>query len=276
MGGADFDEYFSGLFTARWPILKAALLAPNDAVDWSAGLMASYRLDAASVVAGLALRLAELGPGDEVLDACAAPGGKTLVLAGRLPEGAAIVANELSSERRRRLSDVLDAHLPPGLRGHVKVAGFDAAAAGGRLGERGRFSAILLDAPCSSERHVLTSAKALDEWSPARVKSLAQRQWALLSSCFLMLKPGGSLVYATCALSPAENDGPLGRLLKKYGGEAELDPLADHELVGYADALGRPALASGAERSEHGVFFSPDKTGGAGPLYVARLRKASA
>lgn len=276
MGGADFNEYFSRLFTARWPILKAALLSPNDAVDWSVGLMAGYRLDAASVVAGLALRLAELRPGDEVLDACAAPGGKTLVLAGRLPEGAAIVANELSSERRRRLSDVLDAHLPPGQRGRVKVAGFDAAAAGGRLSERGRFSAILLDAPCSSERHVLSSAKALEEWSPARIKSLAQRQWALLSSCFLMLKPGGSLVYATCALSPAENDGPLGRLLKKYGGEAELDLLADLELEGYAAALGRPALASGAERSEHGVFFSPDRTGGAGPLYVARLRKASA
>lgn len=276
MGGADFDEYFSGLFTARWPTLKAALLAPNDAIDWAAGLMASYRLDAASVVAGLALRLAELGPGDEVLDACAAPGGKTLTLAGRLPAGVSVIANELSSERRRRLSDVLDAHLPPGLRERVKVAGFDAAAAGGRLSERGRFSSILLDAPCSSERHVLASAKALEEWSPARVKSLAQRQWALLSSCFLMLKPGGSLVYATCALSPAENDGPLGRLLKKYGGQAELDLLADFELERYASVLGRPALASGAERTEYGVFFSPDKTGGAGPLFVARLRKASA
>lgn len=276
MGGADFDEYFSALFKARWPALKAALLAPNDAVDWSAGLMASYRLDAASVIAGLAPRLAELGPGDEVLDACAAPGGKTLALAGRLPEGAAIVANELSSERRRRMSDVLDAHLPPGVRGRVKVAGFDAAAAGGRLSERGRFRAILLDAPCSSERHVLSSAKALEEWSPARVKSLAQRQWALLSSCFLMLTPGGSLVYATCALSPAENDGPLGRLFKKYGAEAELDLLADPELEGYAAALCRPALASGAERSEYGVFFSPDRTGGAGPMFIARLRKASA
>lgn len=276
MGGADFDEYFSALFEARWPPLKAALLASNDAVEWSAGLMASYRLDAASVVAGLALRLAGLGPGDEVLDACAAPGGKTLTLAGRLPSGATIVANELSSERRRRLSDVLDAHLPPGLRERVKVAGFDAAAAGGRLSERGRFSAILLDAPCSSERHVLSSAKALDEWSPARVKSLAQRQWALLSSCFLMLKPGGSLVYATCALSPAENDGPPGRLIKKYGAEAELDPLADGELEGFATALSRPALASGVERTASGVFFSPDRTGGAGPMFVARLRKASA
>lgn len=276
MGGADFDGYFSELFGARWPVLRASLLAPNDAVDWGEGLLARYRLDAASAVAGLSLRLAGLGPGDEILDACAAPGGKTLTLAGRLPAGVSVVANELSSERRRRLSDVLDAHLPPGLRGRVRVAGFDAAAAGGRLSERGRFSSILLDAPCSSERHVLGSAKALDEWSPARIKSLAQRQWALLSSCFLMLKPGGSLVYATCALSPSENDGPVGRLMKKYGAQAEPDPVADQELAGYANALGRPALAQGAERSEHGIFFSPDRTGGAGPLYVARLRKASA
>ncbi len=256
-----FDDYFSALFGGRWPDLRAALLEPGASVDYGQELGSPYRLDRASVEAARALRLP---PAGDILDACAAPGGKTLVLASRLAESgseARILANELSNERRRRLSDVLDAHLPAALRARVTVSGFDAAAAGGRMSERGRFSAILLDAPCSSERHVLGSAKALDEWSPARVKFLAQRQWALLSSCFLMLAPGGSLVYATCALSPDENDGPVARLFKKYRDAVELD---------LPSAEGGEA---GPEACAYGIFYAPDRAGGAGPLYIARARR---
>ncbi|TFG81709.1 MAG: 16S rRNA methyltransferase, partial [Spirochaetales bacterium] len=195
----------------------------------------------------------------QVLDACAAPGGKTLVLASRLPAGASILANELSSDRRRRLVDVLDSRLPADRRCRVTVSGFDAAAAGGRTSERNRFPAILLDAPCSSERHVLADPKALEAWTPARVKFLSRRQWSLLSSAFLMLAPGGSLVYATCALSPEENDGPVARLLKKYGNAVKLDPLVPE---------------SGAERTEYGILFLPDRSAGAGPLYISRLAKS--
>jgi 16S rRNA C967 or C1407 C5-methylase (RsmB/RsmF family) len=262
MGVKEFDEYFSALYGERWTALRAALGRPGAAVEYGQGLAAPYRLDAASVSAAQALRLPDAGL---VLDACAAPGGKTLVLASRLPEGTGILANELSSERRRRLSDVLDAHLPAALRSRVTVSGFDAAAAGARQSERGRFAAILLDAPCSSERHVLASGKALKEWSPARVKFLAQRQWSLLSSCFLLLADGGSLVYATCALSPAENDGPMARLFKKYGESVALDILEDESALG----------AGEAERSAYGVFYAPDRNQGAGPLYIARVRKVS-
>jgi 16S rRNA (cytosine1407-C5)-methyltransferase len=259
MGSKEFDEYFSALYGERWPVLRGALAQPGASVEYGEGLAAPYRLDAASVAAARALRLPDSGL---VLDACAAPGGKTLVLAGRLPKGVAILANELSSERRRRLSDVLDTHLPPDLRSRVTVSGFDAAAAGGRQSEHGRFAAILLDAPCSSERHVLASDKALREWRPARVKFLAQRQWSLLSSCFLLLAEGGSLVYATCALSPAENDGPMARLFKKYG-DVELDTIEDEFELG----------AGKAERSAFGLFYAPDRARGAGPLYIARVRK---
>jgi len=90
-----------------------------------------------------------------------------------------LVANELSSERKNRLIRVLDEFLEPTLRQRVKVTGFDAAR-WSRF-EKGTFGAILLDAPCSSERHVLTSPKHLQEWSPARIRNLAFRQWALLS-----------------------------------------------------------------------------------------------
>lgn len=258
MGADDFDRHFSTLFGQRWPALKDSLLAPGDAVDYSSGLASSYHLDSASVSAAMLLRLPENG---EILDACAAPGGKSLVLASRMAPGSRLLCNELSSDRRRRLSDVLDAHLDEDLRRRVRVSGFDAAAAGGRLSERGRFAAILLDAPCSSERHVLRDQKALGAWSPARIRFLSQRQWSLLSSAFLLLAPGGSLVYATCALSPDENDGPMMKLFKKYGEEVLRDVIE----VGEAPAF---------EATEHGIQYLPDRSSGAGPLYVARLRRA--
>lgn len=258
MGADDFERHFSALFGQRWPGLRAALLAPGDAVDYSTGLASPYHLDSASVSAARLLRLPEKG---EILDACAAPGGKSLVLASNMSLGSTLLCNELSSDRRRRLSDVLDAHLDKDLRRRVRVSGFDAAAAGGRLSERGRFSAILLDAPCSSERHVLRDQKALEAWTPARIRFLAQRQWSLLSSAFLLLAPGGSLVYATCALSPDENDGPMRRLFKKYSEVAIKDDIKEGEA---------PAF----EATEYGIQYLPDHSSGAGPLYVVRLKRA--
>ncbi len=257
MGELEFDRHFSDLFADRWPSLRAALLEPGDAIQYGDGLRTPYTLDSASVRAAKALRLPDSG---EVLDACAAPGGKSLVIASSMTSATRLLCNELSSDRRRRLSDVLDAHLLSETRAQVRVSGFDAAAAGGRTSERGRFGAILLDAPCSSERHVLRDPAALALWTPARIKFLSRRQWSLLSSAFLLLARGGSLVYATCALSPAENDGPVQRLFQKYGAELEDDPLPCDE---------------GAERTDRGVLYLPDRSGGAGPLYIARVHKTA-
>jgi 16S rRNA (cytosine1407-C5)-methyltransferase len=250
-----FESYYAALYGSRWKALRESLLAEHDPVPYDAGLVKPYRLDRASALAALALDLPAEGA---ILDACAAPGGKTLVIATRMGPRSTLLANELSGERRRRLAKVLDEHLPPELRERVRVAGFDAAAAGGRASERGRFAAILLDAPCSSERHVLASERALAAWTPARPRFLARRQWALLSSAFLLLQSGGSLVYATCALSPEENDAVAARLLEKYGGEALSEG---------------PAFAEG-EATQHGRLILPDRSGGMGPMYVARFRKA--
>jgi 16S rRNA (cytosine1407-C5)-methyltransferase len=232
-------------------------------------LKAPYFLDYASVLAARSLRLpggtgyggtddgTEGGSGGIILDACAAPGGKSLVLAAALPEGLRLLSNELSGDRRRRLAEVLDGRLDEKKRARVTVSGFDAAAQGRRKSERGRFAGILLDAPCSSEAHVLKDPKALAAWTPARPRFLARRQWALLSSAFLLLKAGGSLVYATCALTPEENDGVARRLFEKYRDEAALDP---------------PDFSEG-EATEFGRLILPDRSGGYGPLYVARFGK---
>jgi 16S rRNA (cytosine1407-C5)-methyltransferase len=191
-----------------------------------------------------------------VLDACAAPGGKSLVIASALPGGMKLFANELSADRRRRLAEVLDRHLESRKREQVQITGFDAAAEGRRKSERGRYASILLDAPCSGEAHVLKDEKALEKWTAARPRFLARRQWALLSSAFLLLAPGGSLVYATCALCSGENDGVAERLFAKYRDEAILDP---------------PDFPEG-EATRFGRLILPDQCR-FGPMYVARFRK---
>jgi 16S rRNA C967 or C1407 C5-methylase (RsmB/RsmF family) len=255
-GAAGFRERYRELYGLRWEALESALAAPPDSVAFRATPDCEpYYLDSASVFAAQALDMGMAGEGLPVLDACAAPGGKSLVLASRLPEGVHLVANELSSDRRRRLAAVLDAHLPPELRARVEVRGADAAALCRRMPNS--FGAILLDAPCSSERHVLADPAALAEWSPARTRNLAARQWALLSSAFIMLAPGGCLVYSTCSLAPEENELVVARLAVKAGVAASFDTPAD----------------SRAENTGRGVAFLPDRSGGAGPLFVCRVRK---
>jgi 16S rRNA (cytosine1407-C5)-methyltransferase len=258
-----FDEFYRAIYGNRWEKLRESLLLPPVSVPYNEGLNIPYYMDSASVLAALSLRL----PGDTqapkplILDACAAPGGKSLVVASRMGKNSELLANDLSSERRRRLEAALDRHLPADVRNRVRVSGFDAAAAAGRRSERGRFAAILLDAPCSSERHVIQDRTALEKWTQARPRFLARRQWALLSAAFLLLAPGASLVYATCSLNPEENDGVAAKLVKKYGGSS------CHCIVD------RPALPEG-ESTEYGQLILPDVTDGCGPLYIARFKKS--
>lgn len=260
-GREGFLRRYEGIFGDRFPVLLASLEGESNSVDFSEGLLRPYRMDRASVFAARCLALPERG---RILDACAAPGGKTLVLASRIAAvpGLSITANEVSMERGRRLRAVLAEHLPPDLLGRVSVTGFDAAARARR--EREAWEAILLDAPCSSERHVLASPSRLAQWTAARVRNLAARQWSLLSAAFLLLKPGGCLVYSTCALSPEENDGVVGRLPAKYGDRVGFEPITKQEAGAEAPAL---------EATAYGVHILPDAAAGAGPMYVARIRK---
>ena len=249
-----FEKYYGNIYGRRWIELKGSLLLPAASIPYNEKLKKPYMIDRASILAASSLRLPAAGI---ILDACAAPGGKSLVLASRMSSDVQLLCNELSSERRRRLVNVLDEHLSDEKRQMVTVSGFNAAELGGREREWNRFDAILLDVPCSSERHVIQSAKALSEWTPARPRSLSRRQWSLLSAAFLLLKQGGSLVYSTCAITPDENDEPVSRLLEKYGEKIKLD---------------LPDFPEG-EKTRYGRLILPDKFNGMGPIYVARLRK---
>lgn len=272
-GAAGFEEFYSAAYGPRWPALRAALLGEGAPVRFVAdpSVGAEYGLDAASLLAALCLARAVANSGSpasgRILDMCAAPGGKSLVLASAMGEDGRLVANERSDERRGRLSRVLAEMLGPERRSRVEVTGYDAARWSRH--ERGAFGAILLDAPCSSERHLLRSPAHLERWSPARSRNLAAAQWALLSCAFLLLEPGGLLMYSTCALSPAENDGVSGRLEEKYGDEV-LRPTLDAESPFDALVGGNPP----SEPTRFGRIVLPDAASGAGPLYFSLAMKA--
>ena len=275
-GPAAFEAYYSALFDGRWPVLREALLQATQPVAFSVCGGKPYYLDQASIYAAQALP--PITPVDAgcYLDMCAAPGGKTLVLASGMGQEAQLQANELSRARRARLLTVLDEHLPPDIRSRIDVTGYDAAAL--PRYRQAYYDRILLDAPCSSERHVITDAKHLACWTPARIKMLAQRQWALLSAAFLLLKQGGFLVYATCALADAENDGVVQRLLKKYktdaavhSGTAAIKP----EAANTAAANGSNTKSILGEKTLFGSRFLPDTCGGAGPLYFSLIEKVN-
>ena len=249
-GAELFDSYYSELYGERWSSLRAALLGEPCQCGYSEKLLKTYYLDTGSVRAARALPLENA---EKIADFCAAPGGKSLVIASTMPEDATLVSNERSRDRKARLQKVLDEHLPEEIRSRVSVSGFDASCWCNY--EREAYDRILLDAPCSSERHVMADPKYLALWTPARIRNLAVTQWSLLSSAFLVLKKGGFMVYSTCALAYAENDGVIKKLLKKY---------ADASVVALPET--DPDGLCNGERTEFGVHVLPDRQNGAGPL----------
>jgi len=155
-----------------------------------------------------------------------------------------LVSNDRSSDRRARLRRVVEEHLPPRSRANVTITGHDASTWG--LHEKEIYDRILLDAPCSSERHLIHSPVHLAQWSPGRTKALARQSMAMLCGALEALKPGGWLLYSTCSISPEENEALLERFEAKRRG---CWSLAEKELI------------------------LPDEFEGEGPLFWALIQK---
>lgn len=274
-GAEGFESYYSEIFGSRWPSLKEALGGDTVYAEWYGGGTEKYYLDPASVFAAMQLPVGEEddsdGEGLKFLDMCAAPGGKTLVIATRMPENAELVSNERSAARKQRLVQVCDTCLSSSVRERIKISCSDGAKWCTTQTEV--YDRILLDAPCSSERHVLADEKYLSEWSPNRIKTLAMEQWALLSSAYRLLVPGGYLLYSTCALCPAENDQVVARLFKKFD-DCQLvfkdeRPSIKEDFSSYCkmDVVPVP------ERTEYGFHILPDQKEKCGPIWFTLVRK---
>ena len=149
-------------------------------------------------------------PGERVLDLCAAPGGKSTQLAGKLREKGLLVCNEINAKRAKILS------------GNIERLGISNALVLNehpkRLEERftGYFDKILVDAPCSGEGMFRKEEAAVTDWTEDTNAICANRQLEILTSAAAMLRPGGRLVYSTCTFSPVENEGrDLGLFVEK-------------------------------------------------------------
>ena len=175
------------------------------------------RVSVQDEAAQLAADLLDLAPGQRVLDACAAPGGKTCHLLEAEPGLSHVTAIDLEQSRLARVRENLDR------------LGLDAEliAADGRATKvwwDGKpFQRILLDAPCSATGVIRRHPDIKLTRQEADIAALAQLQGELLDALWPTLEVGGILLYATCSVLPQENSDNIGAFLARTPGARELD-----------------------------------------------------
>lgn len=175
------------------------------------------RVSVQDEAAQLAADLLDLAPGQRVLDACAAPGGKTCHLLEAEPGLSHVTAIDLEQSRLARVRDNLDR------------LGLDAEliAADGRATKvwwDGKpFQRILLDAPCSATGVIRRHPDIKLTRQEADIAALAKLQGELLDALWPTLEVGGILLYATCSVLPQENSDNIGAFLARTPGARELD-----------------------------------------------------
>lgn len=137
--------------------------------------------------------------GLRVLDLCAAPGGKSTLIASLLGSNSLLVSNEVIRTR----ASILEENITRWGYMNTWVASNDPRDFG-RL--EGYFDVIVVDAPCSGSGLFRKDERALEEWSENNVALCAQRQQRILADVWSSLKEGGILIYATCSYSPQEDE----------------------------------------------------------------------
>ena len=187
----------------------------------------------------IAVDLLDPKPGERILDACAAPGGKTVQIAWR---GAEVTACEVNPKRRRRLEENL-ARLKLGVEviPELPLVGTPLRGVRGRLGGnrplRGfathgeantpsvasaetplpdHFDKVLVDAPCSNTGVLRRRPDARWNWSEEKLAALVKLQAEILDACAPRVAPGGLLVYSTCSNEPEENEAQVTAFLARH------------------------------------------------------------
>jgi 16S rRNA (cytosine967-C5)-methyltransferase len=191
--------------------------------------------------------------GARVLDLCAAPGGKTALLAGK---GARVTALDRSAPRLERLRANL-------ARLHLEAETIVADAAAWRPEAPAPF--VLLDAPCSATGTMRRHPDVARSKGPEDVTKLSATQARLLAAAVEMTTPGGTLVYATCSLQPEEGEARIARLLAD-GAPVARRPVSKDELPGLAEAV----TADGDVRTLPSMWAD---RGGLDGFYAARLTR---
>ncbi|PRP87724.1 hypothetical protein PROFUN_02424 [Planoprotostelium fungivorum] len=216
------------------------------------GVCMYYPLDAASLLAVDAL---DLKPNHSVLDICAAPGGKTLAIMQHLTSmGSTLTSNEIAPDRKRRLKQVVWDYVPKGKeRDRIIVTSRD----GTHWEEEERYDRVLVDAPCSSERHLLKDMTEFLKWTPKKTGNASKEQLKILKSAIMAVRVNGLVVYGTCSISTKENDDVIEKILKKS--KINIEVMRREWAIG--------------ERTKYGWIVLPDDGHGWGPLFFTILKR---
>ncbi len=198
----------------------------------------------------LAAELLSPQPGDKILDACAAPGGKTMHLFEQQPLLESVTALDVSSERLKRVQEnSLRMNIPP-----EKLILMTADAGTEDWWNGQLFDRILLDAPCSAtgviRRHPdIKILRRSDD-----IIALAQLQKKILKNLWTMLKPGGFLLYATCSILREENDQQVLSFIKHLMQEDKATEVLIEAQWGRAMPAGRQILPG--EQNMDGFYYA--------------------
>ncbi len=207
--------------------------------------------------AQLAPRLLDMRAGMRVLDACAAPGGKTGHLLERAPAGVTLMAADIDAERVARIEE------------NLKRLGRTATLVVADVSEPGSFwdgrpfDRILVDAPCSSTGVIRRHPDIKLLRRPSDIAQFATAQLGILKAAASMLAPGGRLIYCTCSVLPEENEVVVERLLRDLPA-LHVGPMP-------------PAreLAPGARERPLGVQLLPGADAGTDGFYYACLENTT-
>jgi 16S rRNA (cytosine967-C5)-methyltransferase len=184
-------------------------------------------------------------PGESVLDACAAPGGKTAYLAEMMSNTGSLVAVDADAGRIRRLSENLSRLRVTNTRA-VQCNWLDQASIDVAQFRERSFDRILVDAPCTNTGVMRRRVDVRWRLRRTDFERMPRLQFAILRAVAPLLKPGGSLVYSTCSLEPEENRNVVASFLQacpdfRLTNQAESLPFRDHFDGAFAAGLHQSA-----------------------------------
>ena len=171
-----------------------------------------YVQEASSMFLEQAVRKCVSGP-VKALDLCAAPGGKSTLLASLLPEGSLLVSNEIQRGRAQILAENMTKW---GRTGVMVTCNTPKQIGQSNL----MFDLIAVDAPCSGEGMFRKDEGAVTDWSLQNVEMCALRQRQIIEDVWPALKPGGYLIYSTCTFNRHEDEDNVQWIIEQFGAEA--------------------------------------------------------
>ncbi|HXD55298.1 MAG TPA: 16S rRNA (cytosine(967)-C(5))-methyltransferase RsmB [Solirubrobacteraceae bacterium] len=259
--------------TSRDPLIEEALLLEESFDAHASPLWRSGAFAAQSRAAMLVAHALAPQPGEDVLDLCAAPGGKTTHLAALMAGEGTILAVEAGARRAR----VLERNVRRMGAANVTVAVADAREP--RAGES--YDRILVDPPCSGLGTLQARADLRWRARPDALAALRADQFRILDCGAQALRPGGVLVYSTCTISPSENEQQIAAFLQRHPDfqlddlTAEMPHFAMTAPAGNGERAdeARPADADAEAVARRSLLTLPHRHDTAG-FFIARLRRS--